>query len=196
MPTTNRKISECTELAVAPASNDLWVVVDVDDTTDSASGTTKKIQTTNTGFLTSSAIGVTVQAWDADLDAWAGKTAPSGTVVGTTDTQTLTNKAVDIAINAQTGTTYTLVLTDTGKLVTLSNAAAITMTVPPNVDVAFSVGTVVALEQIGAGQVTVAAGAGVTIQSKGGLTKINGQFAGASLHKQATNTWWLVGNLA
>lgn len=39
-------------------------------------------------------IGVTVQAYDADLTTWAGKTAPSGTVVGTTDTQTLSGKTI------------------------------------------------------------------------------------------------------
>jgi hypothetical protein len=39
-------------------------------------------------------IGEDVQAWDADLDAWALKTAPSGTVAGTSDTQTLTNKTL------------------------------------------------------------------------------------------------------
>jgi len=45
-------------------------------------------------YLASSTIGSTVQAWDADLDTWATKTAPSGTVVGTSDAQTLTAKTL------------------------------------------------------------------------------------------------------
>jgi len=51
-------------------------------------------------------VGTNVQAWDADLDAWANKTAPTGDVVGLSDTQTLTNKtltdpAIDGAIKEE-----------------------------------------------------------------------------------------------
>ncbi len=44
-------------------------------------------------------IGTNVQAYDSDLTTWAGKTAPSGTVLGTTDTQTLTNKTFNASSN-------------------------------------------------------------------------------------------------
>lgn len=97
--------------------------------------------------------------------------------------------------NAQTGTTYTLVLTDAGKMVTCSNASAITLTVPPNADVAFPTNTRIDLLQYGAGQVTVAAGSGVTIYSKGSALKLSAQYAGATLWKKATNTWVLVGDI-
>lgn len=57
------------------------------------------------GYLTSAAIGTTVQAYDADLTTWAGKTAPTGTVVGTTDTQTLINKTISVDNNTISGIT-------------------------------------------------------------------------------------------
>lgn len=98
--------------------------------------------------------------------------------------------------NAQTGTTYTLVLADAGKMVTLTNAAGITLTVPPNTSEAFPVGTRIDLAQYGAGQVTVAAGAGVTLNARGSRFKITGQYGGATLWKKATDTWLLVGDLA
>ena len=102
----------------------------------------------------------------------------------------------ELTLNAQTGTTYTLVLTDSAKFVTLSNASAITATVPPNSSVAFPTGTQVNLMQLGAGQVTVAAGAGVTLRSAGTLVKTSAQYAVATLLKIDTDTWVLVGNLA
>ena len=97
--------------------------------------------------------------------------------------------------NAQTGTTYTLVLTDAGKMVTMSNVSANTLTVPPNADVAFPTNTRIDLIQYGAGQTTIAAGAGVTIYSSGSKLKLTGQYSGGSLWKKATNTWVLIGDI-
>lgn len=100
-----------------------------------------------------------------------------------------------ITINAQTSTSYTLVLGDGGALVTLTNAAAITLTVPTNASVAFPVGSHIMLAQMGAGQVTVAAAGGVSVFADPGL-KIAAQYGGAELIKTATDTWLLVGRLA
>jgi hypothetical protein len=69
-----------------------------------------------------------------------------------------------LEFDAETGTTYTLVAGNLNQLVTLNNASAITLTVPPSV---FSAGDVINIAQIGAGQVTLAEGAGVTITSTG-----------------------------
>lgn len=101
-----------------------------------------------------------------------------------------------IALNAQTGTTYTAVLTDDGRLVTCDNAAAITFTIPPNSTVAFGIGTQINIMQLGAGQVTITAGAGVTLRSQGSKLKTNGQFSVATCCKIGTDTWVVVGNLA
>jgi hypothetical protein len=86
-----------------------------------------------------------------------------------------------------------LVLTDNGRLVTLSNAAAITLTVPLNSSVAFDTGAIVNIQQIGAGQVTISGAAGVTINGTG--TKTRAQWSAASLIKTATNTWTLIGDI-
>lgn len=97
--------------------------------------------------------------------------------------------------NAQTGTTYTLVLTDAGKMVTMTNASANTLTVPPNSSVAFPTNTRIDLIQYGAGQTTIAAGSGVTIYSSGSKLKLTGQYSGASLWKKSTDTWVLIGDI-
>jgi hypothetical protein len=103
------------------------------------------------------------------------------------------NQAIE---NAQTGTSYTLVLTDAGKMVTMTNASSNTLTVPPNSSVAFPVNTRLDIIQYGAGQTTIAAGAGVTLYSSGSKLKLTGQYSGASLWKKATDTWVLVGDLS
>jgi len=100
-----------------------------------------------------------------------------------------------LAINAQTGTTYTFVIADAGKLVTSSNGSAQTFTVPPNSSVAFDVGTQILVQNIGSANCTLAQGSGVTIQSVDSNKEIDGQYAAASLIKTATDTWSLIGSL-
>jgi hypothetical protein len=114
--------------------------------------------------------------------------------LGSSIDTTVFGVATKSTINTQTGTTYTLVLADAGKLVTLSNASGITLTVPTNASVAFATGTRIDLLQLGAGQVTVS-GAGVTFTSKGGALKITGQYSAATLLKTATDTWVLIGDI-
>jgi hypothetical protein len=102
-----------------------------------------------------------------------------------------------VSINAQTGTTYTLVLTDAGKLVTLANGPAIT--VPLNSSVAFPVGTVIALQQLGVGAVSVEGPSGVTINGTdpGSETLTDGQYTTtAALTKHAIDVWTLTGAVA
>ena len=101
-----------------------------------------------------------------------------------------------IAINAQTGTTYTTVLADDGKLITCNNAASIALTIPPNSSVAYGIGTQINIAQLGAGQVTITAGAGVTLNSAGAKLKTAAQYAVATCVKTATDTWFVVGNLS
>lgn len=100
-----------------------------------------------------------------------------------------------VVANTQTAS-YTLVLADAGKAVEVNSASAATVTVPPNSSVAFPAGTVVEVYQHGAGAVTVAAGVGVTIRSRGGLLALAGQYASASLRKRGTDEWVLTGDLA
>lgn len=157
---------------------------------------------TNLGVV----IGTDVQAHSAVLDATtasfttADETKLDG-IEALADVTDATNVAaagavmVTQTINAQTGTTYTLVLGDAGKLVTLNNAAAITLTVPANASVAFATGTFVDLAQLGAGAVTVVGAGGVTVNGTPSLV-FDGQYSAATLRKLGTDSWLLVGRLA
>jgi len=101
-----------------------------------------------------------------------------------------------LSFNAQTGTTYTLVAADLGKLVTLSNASGITLTVPPSV---FSAGNQIHIQQIGAGQVNFAQGSGVTITSTGATVsapKLRAQYSAATIICTASNAFTVVGDIA
>ena len=91
--------------------------------------------------------------------------------------------------NAQTGTSYTFVLTDTTKTVTANNAAASAYTVPPQSSVVWEAYTVLRLVNLGVGVVTLTAGAGVTLTGSVSVP----QFGSVSLMRTASNAWTISG---
>jgi hypothetical protein len=101
-----------------------------------------------------------------------------------------------ISFNAQTGTTYTLVAADSGKLVTTSNASPVTVTVPPSVFVA---GEIINVQSIGVGLTTFAAGAGVTMTSTGASSAapiLRARYSACSVICTASNVFTVIGDIS
>ena len=144
----------------------------------------------------------------------------SGTVTVSIDTsvtadlttaQTLTNKTlttpnindpkINLAFDAQTGTTYTAVLNDNGQVITMNNASANTLSIPTNASVAYPVGTQINVLQIGAGQTTIQAVTSGTTSilstaATAAAPKIRARYGMATCIKAATDTWYVVGDIA
>lgn len=97
-------------------------------------------------------------------------------------------------VNAQPAG-YTLALTDAGKAIEVTSASAVAVTVPPDSAVAFPVGTVIEIAQTGAGQVSVAAGSGVTLRTAASLAA-RVQWSTITLRKRAANDWIVAGDLS
>jgi hypothetical protein len=121
-----------------------------------------------------------------------------------TTAQTLTNKIltapqINLGVNTQSGTTYTTVLADNGKLITQTNASAITTTIPPNSSVAYPVGAQLNFTQLGAGQLTIQGGAGVTVVSTGATAsapKCRAQYSSATAIQISANNWLVAGDIS
>jgi hypothetical protein len=173
-------------------------------TADSTAGTglayTTPISASSTTTFTNKTVSLTSNTVSGTLAEF--NTALSGDdFVSLTGTETLTNKTltapkVNLAFNAQTGTTYTLIAADSGKLVTTSNASAITVTVPPSV---FAAGEQINIQSIGAGITSLAQGAGVTITSTGATSSapaLRAQFSAATIICTASNVFTVIGDIA
>lgn len=98
-------------------------------------------------------------------------------------------------VKADTTTAYAPILTDENQMITLSNAAAITVTLPQNTTVGFPVGAEVDFLWLGVGQPTFVAGSGATVNGTPGL-KLRAQYSAATAKKISTNGWVVVGDLS
>jgi hypothetical protein len=136
----------------------------------------------------------------------SGTIAIDSTVATLTGTQTLTNKTltdpkINLAFNADSGSTYTAVLTDNGKVVTMDNGSGNTFRIPTNASVAFPIGTQINVLSIGAGQTTINAvtSGTTTIQSTGATAaqpKLRARYSAATCLKAGTDLWYVFGDIA
>lgn len=159
-----------------------------------------------TGGGTSGAITVGIQsASTSQAGAVQLTDSTSSTSTTTAATPNAVKSAYDLAaaatpkllsFNAQTGTSYTFVGSDADKLVTTSNASAVTVTIPPSV---FSAGQQFDVQSIGVGLTTFAAGAGVTITSTGATAaapKLRARYSACTVICTASNVFTVIGDLS
>jgi hypothetical protein len=135
----------------------------------------------------------------------SGTIAIDSTVATLTGTQTLTNKTltdpkINLAFNADSGSSYTAVLTDNGKVVTMDNGSGNTFRIPTNASVAFPIGTQINVLSIGAGQTTINAvtSGTTTIQSTGATAaapKLRVRYSAATCLKAGTDLWYVFGDI-
>jgi hypothetical protein len=159
--------------------------------------------TAGTGLTGGGTSGTVTLAIDSTVATLTGsqtltnKTLTSPAITG--GTGSFTSPQINLGINAQTGTTYTTVLADNGKLVTLTNGSSIALTIPLNSSVAYPVGAQLNLARLGAGAVTIAGAVGVTVISTGATAATPGlraQYSTATAIQTSTDNWLVVGDVS
>ena len=117
----------------------------------------------------------------------------SPTVTGTLTAGVAVGQAVDFTTRRTAD--YTLALADAGKVIEINSGSSENVTIPPNGDVAFPLGTQVVIVRLGSGAVVIVEGSGVTTRSDGDKAKIKSQYSSCVLVKHETNEWYILGNL-
>ena len=164
-----------------------------------ASATVTRVGAGTNGFIltadSTEAAGIKWAAAASQIPSQAGNAGEYLKTDGTTATWEPAIATLNITFNAQTGTTYTLVAGDLNKLVTLSNASAITLTVPNGI---FTTGQQINIQQIGAGQVSIASDGTSVLTSTGAVStapKLRAQYSAATIICTSSNNFTVIGDL-
>jgi len=101
---------------------------------------------------------------------------------------------ISVSINTQTGTAYTLALSDANNIVEMNSASANVLTIPTNAAIPFTIGTLESISQEGVGATTITADTGVTLNGvSAGSTTITDQYSAVSIYKRGTDDWRISG---
>jgi hypothetical protein len=165
-----------------------------------ASATVTRVAAGTNGYIltadSTEAAGIKWAAATSQLPSQTGNAGEYLKTDGTTASWEPAIATLNLTFNAQTGTTYTLVAGDLNKLVTLSNASAITLTVPNGI---FTTGQQINIQQIGAGQVSIASDGTSVLTSTGATStapKLRAQYSAATIVCTSSNNFTVIGDLS